>query len=70
MFSTTDHKVGSDDASVVDSKYNVDENCGLNDKKDERRHKQKILGWGRCSSNLVVNASSVRKMEKIKKHLA
>ena len=30
-------------ASVVDNYYNVDENDGLNDKKNEKSYKQKIV---------------------------
>jgi len=49
--------VGSDDAidaSVVDNYYNVDENDGLSDKKNEKRYKQKIVsGLGEILKHLT-----------------
>ena len=46
--------MGSDDASVVDNYYNVDENDGLNDKKNEKRYKQKIVsGLGEMLKQLT-----------------
>ena len=49
--------MGSDDAidaSVVDNYYNVDENDGLSDKKNEKRYKQKIVsGLGEILKHLT-----------------
>ena len=62
-------KVGSDDAidaSVVDNYYNVDETMALVIRRMRRDTSRRLcLSWGRFSSTLLVNARSVRKMEKV-----
>ena len=47
-------QVQGDDASVVDNYYNVDENDGLNDMKNVKRYKQKIVsGLGEMLKQLT-----------------